>query len=510
MLSRHPILTTFLSVFLVLGAYSWWALSDGLVVLPDGTAVDFSMALQTLSGDEVAPLAETDLKARMQLPDGFDIEVWATGIPNARLMAVTDTGDLLVSSPRQGKVFLLARGADGAAAGTDVLLEGLDRPHGLALHDGWLYIGEGAGVSRIRFAASERATSGAAEKIVTGLAEGGNHWSKTVHIGPDNRLYVALGSSCNVCEEVETRAAMLRYELDGSAGTTYATGLRNAVDFAWRPGTGALYATDNGRDLLGDDYPPCELNEVTEGGFYGWPYVNGAGRPDPDFGGTAPDKEAAAIAPAHEFPAHTAPLGIAFYDAQAFPQRYRGAAFVALHGSWNRSSKSGYEVVAVHFQADGSTSQEPFLTGFEVDQQVSGRPVGVAVGPAGELFISDDFTGSIYRIVYGELDPSGAALLATTPTSQTPQTVSLTPAERDRAHANGAVLWTQNGCAACHVDGEADAPPAILVDLDARYDAASLAQFLLVPQPPMPLYPISDEERTALAVYLLAEFNEAE
>ncbi len=508
MLRRHPILTVFLSTIVLLVGYSWWALSDGVVVLPGGTAVDFSMALQVLSGEQVAPLAEADLKDRMQLPDGFNIEIWATGIPNARLMAVTSAGDLLVSSPRVGKVFLLARGADGTATSADVLLEGLDRPHGLALHDGWLYIGEGAGVSRVRFAASERATSGVPGKIVTGLAEGGNHWSKTVHIGPDNRLYVALGSSCNVCEEVETRAAMLRYELDGSAGTTYATGLRNAVDFAWQPQTGALYATDNGRDLLGDDYPPCELNEVTEGGFYGWPYVNGAGRPDPDFGGTAPDKAANAIAPAHEFPAHTAPLGIAFYDGVAFPQRYHGAAFVALHGSWNRSSKVGFEVVAVHFEADGSTSQEPFLTGFEVDEQVSGRPVGVVVGPAGELFVSDDYTGSIYRIVHGELEASGAALLATT--SQTAETVNLTPAEIARALASGADLWTQNGCAACHVDGEADAAPRILVDLDARYDATSLSQFLLVPQPPMPLYPFSDEERTALAVYLLAEFSEAE
>ncbi len=508
MLRRHPILTVFLSTILLLVGYSWWALSDGVVVLPGGTAVDFSMALQVLSGGEVAPLAEADLKDRMQLPEGFDIEIWATGIPNARLMAVTDTGDLLVSSPREGKVFLLARGADGTATGADVLLEGLDRPHGLALHDGWLYIGEGAGVSRVRFAAAERATSGAPEKIVTGLAEGGNHWSKTVHIGPDNRLYVSLGSSCNVCEETETRAAMLRYELDGSNGITYATGLRNAVDFAWQPQTGVLYATDNGRDLMGDDDPPCELNEVIEGGFYGWPYVNGAGHPDPDFGGMAPDKAASAIAPTHEFPAHTAPLGIAFYDAEAFPQRYRGAAFVALHGSWNRSSKAGFEVVAVHFQADGSTFQEPFLTGFEVDEQVSGRPVGVAVGPAGELFVSDDYTGSIYRIVHGELATSSAALMATT--SQTPETVNLTPAERERALASGEVLWTQNGCAACHVDGEADAPPRILVELDARYDAASLSQFLLVPQPPMPLYPFSDNERTALAVYLLAEFSEAE
>lgn len=408
-------------------------------------------------------------------------------------MAVSETGDLLVSSPRGSQVFLVADRDTGevAAGRASVLLDGLNRPHGLALHDGWLYIGEGSGVSRIRFDAARRTTSGELEKIVKGLPAGGNHWSKTVHVGPDDRLYVSVGSSCNVCiEEDPRRAGILRYELDGSGGTQYASGLRNTVDFAWYPRTGLLYGTDNGRDLLGDDFPPCELNEIVEGGFYGWPHVNGAGHLDPDFAGQAgAAKLDSAIDPVHAFPAHSAPLGIAFYDHDAFPSRYRDAAFVALHGSWNRSRKQGYAVVAVHFNADGSTVQEPFLSGFVVDEEASGRPVGIAVGANGELFVSDDYTGSIYRINYAGI-PSSTAFIVSA------------------ANPAGEVLWTDNGCAACHLPGETDAPPALLTGLKAEYDVDSLQQFLLTPQPPMPLYSFTDDERAKLARYLLARFGD--
>lgn len=494
MLHRHPILSTLLVAVLGFAVFCWWALRDGVVTLPGGASVDFSMALQALSGDAIDPLEQSALQRRLRLPAGFNIDLWATGIPNARFMAVSESGDLLVSSPRGGKVYLVADGVS-------VLLEGLNRPHGLALHDGWLYIGEGAGVSRIRFDATSRTTTGELEKIVQGLPEGGNHWSKTVHVGPDDRLYVTLGSSCNVCEEADPRrAGMLRYELDGSAETHYASGLRNAVDFAWHPTTGALYATDNGRDLLGDDFPPCELNEIVAGGFYGWPYVNGAGDPDPEFGSQASaQKLASAIDPVHGFGAHSAPLGIAFYDGDAFPARYHGAAFVALHGSWNRSRKQGYAVVAVHFNADGSVVEEPFLSGFVIDEKAIGRPVAVAVGVNGELFVSDDYTGSIYRIVYGELASRTAAL--SSPGSPTTSSMPAT----SRA---GEALWADNDCAGCHLPGQTNTPPALLAGLNADYDVASLQQFLLTPQPPMPLYPFTDDERATLASYLLSRFGD--
>jgi glucose/arabinose dehydrogenase len=173
------------------------------------------------------------------------------------------------------------------------------------------------------------------------------------------------------------------------------------VGFDWNPADGALYATDNGRDLLGDDFPPCELNRIEQGRFYGWPVVNGFGLPDPDFGGQGGERAKTATSPVHGFGAHTAPLGISFYRGSAFPERYRGQAFAALHGSWNLTKKSGYKVVLLEWPADGGAPLESdFLTGFEVDEDVIGRPVDVRGGADGALYVSDDFAGAIYRVAY--------------------------------------------------------------------------------------------------------------
>lgn len=351
------------------------------------------------SGD---PMSASVLASRIRLPNGFSIITFATGLGTARMLRFTATGDLLVSSPSTGKVFLLERDADddGRADGQRVLLDKLNSPHGLAVHGGWLYVGETTAVFRIRFDAAARQTSGEPERIIHDLPTGG-HWTKTLGVGPDGWLYLSMGSGCNVCiEDDKRRAAIMRYHLDGSGEQIYATGLRNAVGFAWQPGTNALYATDNGRDWLGDDFPPCELNRIVEGGFYGWPFANGDRVPDPDFGKGKDDLIAASIPPAHRFGAHVAPLGLTFYSGTRFPQRYHGALFVAQHGSWNRSTKSGYRVVALLPEPDGSFREEDFATGFEIKDDVKGRPVDVAEGPDGALYVSDDFTGSVYRIRY--------------------------------------------------------------------------------------------------------------
>lgn len=256
-----------LFLILVVGASSC-----GYIALPGGLIINFS----NLPGSEVEPMAEDDLRSRLQLPEGFTIETWANGIPNARMLLSTPADDLLVSAPREGKIYLIRGDADGDRRndGVEVLIEGLDRPHGIAWHQGNLYIAEGSAVARVPFDPETREV-GAPVRIVEGLPEGGNHWTRTVHVGPDEKLYVSIGSSCNVCEEDDPRrAAIVRYELDGSGEKIFATGLRNAVDFAWRPETGDLYSTGNGRDLLGDDYPPEEINLVVEDGFYGWPYAN--------------------------------------------------------------------------------------------------------------------------------------------------------------------------------------------------------------------------------------------
>lgn len=353
------------------------------------------------------PLPESVLSRRIHLPPGFSINIFATGIPYARMLRFTPAGDLLVSAPTENAVYLIERDGDGDGRGDRkrALLEKLNRPHGLALHGGWLYVGESDGVSRVRFDPATRSVSGAPERIVRGLPSSW-HWTKTLGIGPDGWLYLAMGSGCNVCiEDDPRRAAITRYHLDGSGEQIYATGLRNSVGFAWQPGTGALYATDNGRDLLGDDFPPDELNRIVEGGFYGWPFANGNRIPDPDFGKGKEEAIAKSIPPVHGFQAHVATLGMTFYTGASFPARYRGAAFVAEHGSWNRSKKSGYKVVVLFFDPDGTVREEDFATGFMVDEKVSGRPVDVAVGPDGALYVSDDFTGTVYRIAYRRDEP---------------------------------------------------------------------------------------------------------
>jgi glucose/arabinose dehydrogenase len=368
------------------------------LLLPERYAVN--VPLRSVLGSTV-PVEATTFERRVHVPAGFGISIWAEGLPNARFMRFTATGDLLVSSPREGAVFLVERDAngDGRSDGVRKLATGLRRPHGLELHDGWLWIGLGDGIVRGRYDARERRL-GPLEEVVAGLPDGGNHWTKTVRMGPDGWLYVSIGSSCNVCEEEDPRrAAIVRYRPDGTGEEIWATGLRNAVGFDWRPGSGELFATDNGRDMLGDDLPPCELNRVEQGGFYGWPYVMGFGELDPDLGSRGGERVDAALPPAHGFVAHTAPLGIRFYRGSVFPEPYRSSAYVAQHGSWNRTRKSGYRVVRLEWDgATGEIRESDFVFGFEENEDVIGRPVDVIDGPDGALYVSDDYTGSIYRV----------------------------------------------------------------------------------------------------------------
>ncbi len=357
-----------------------------------------------LLGRGIETPEESELQARVRVPDGFSIGTFAEDLPNARFLRFTDTGDLLVSQPARGAVWLLERDedGDGRSEGRHVLIDGLSRPHGLELHDGWLYVAETDAVGRVRFDPEARAIEWPYKRIVRGLPSGGRHWTRTVRIGPDGWLYVSVGSSCDVCEEDDPRrAAIVRYRPDGSGEEIYATGLRNAVGFDWRPGTAELFATDNGRDMLGDDFPPCELNRIVRRGFYGWPYAHGDNVPDPEFG---PDNAARirdALPPAHAFRAHNAPLGIAFVRGTGAPEPYRDAALVALHGSWNRSSKDGYKVVSLHWGRDGRIEERDFAVGVERDEAVFGRPVDVAEGPDGAFYVSDDYAGAVYRIAHG-------------------------------------------------------------------------------------------------------------
>ncbi len=483
-----------------------------LGLLPEGYAVNVPLR-QALLGRGVDAPPETAFGSRIRSPEGSSIGLFAEGIPGARFLRPTPSGDLLVSQPRSGRVLLLHGDADGdgRSDGRQVLLEALNRPHGLDLWEGWLYVGETDAVARIRFDAAERTVQGAPERVVRGLPAGGNHWTRTVRIGEDGWMYVSVGSSCNVCfEEDERRAALLRFRPDGSAPEIYATGLRNAVGFDWRPGTGELFATDNGRDLLGDDFPPCELNLVTRGGFYGWPLANGDREVDPDLGVGREDEVAASIPPVHGFRAHTAPLGITFLRGERVPPAYRGAALVALHGSWNRSEKDGYEVVSLHWRDDGSIEEREFVGGFLVDGDVIGRPVDVAEGPDGSLYVSDDYAGSIYLVRWGDAAPG----VPQTPPSDeaAPRTTdplaALPTGEREAAGARGAALYGAHACAGCHDPAQAleGVVPSPLEGLARRYDVPALSALLETPTPPMPVAPLSPEERRDLSVYLLSTY----
>ncbi len=477
------------------------------LLLPERFAVNAPLRQLLFGRGIAAPSVET-VEQRLHGPPGFGVGRYAEGIPGARFLRFTPAGDLLVSAPREGKIVLLERDTHGSgrADGARTLIAGLNRPHGMDFHEGWLYIAETDAIGRVRFDPATRETSGPFERIVTGLPAGGNHWTRTLRFGPDGLLYVSVGSSCNVCLEQDSRrAAMLRFDPDGGHMEIFASGLRNSVGFDWQPGTGDLYATDNGRDLLGDDFPPCELNLVVQGGFYGWPFANGDRVPDPDFGAGHEAEIARSRPPVHGFRPHNAPLGMTFVRGENAPPELRGAALVALHGSWNRTKKDGYKVVSLHWGPDGVISERDFLTGFLKDEDVIGRPVDVAEGPDGAFYVSDDYAGSIYRVAFGQA--SQAAPPAAAPASAQANPLSaLSPAEIAQESARGEALFERYGCAGCHLPERAEkgvvAKP--LGGLAGRYSLAGLEAFLAAPTPPMPVFPLSESDRYALAVHLLA------
>ena len=338
-------------------------------------------------------------QGKITVPPGFQVDVFAAPLASARFMTLDPAGTLLVSLPRQGRVVALPDdNRDGRADATLTVVDGLELPHGLAFHDGHLYVAEGGAVKRFRYdAANRKASEG--RVIVPNLPAGGNHWTRTVVFARDGGMFVAVGSSCNVCEERDRRrAAITRYNADGSGDTLFATGLRNAVGLAVHPGTGALWATVNERDWRGDDLPPDYVTTVERGRFYGWPPCFAAGGrvvPDPDVK-TGADRCASMALPALEIQAHSAPLGLAFYTARQFPAEYHGNLFVAYHGSWNRSVPTGYKVVRIPF-ADGKPGRpQDFATGW-IHGGLPGRPVDVLVAPDGALFISAE---AIYRVTY--------------------------------------------------------------------------------------------------------------
>ncbi len=349
------------------------------------------------------PVLSAGQETELDLPPGFEASVYASGLSNPRFIAFGPDGILYAADRGNGRIVGLPDiDGDGVADGEVLLAEDLDQPHSLVYHEGSWYVGEPGKIVRLRDtdgdgAADER------ETIIDDLPTDGSHRTRTVEFLPDGRMVVSVGSSCNVCEEDDPRrAAVVVYDgPQGGGQGIYASGLRNAVGLAIHPQTGQLWATNNGRDLMGDDVPPETVYIVEEGGDYGWPTCHSGDVIDPDFGG--PDACLDVVQPVVQMQAHSAPLGLAFYTGRAFPSDYWGDLFIAFHGSWNRTEPTGYSVVRLPLR--GSEPQGPVeaFAGGWLDLEAnnaSGRPAGLAVGPDGALYVSDDKGGIIYRISY--------------------------------------------------------------------------------------------------------------
>lgn len=342
---------------------------------------------------------------RLKLPPGFHIAVFAEA-PNAREMAFSPGGVLLVTDMSDGTVLAFPDPKNTGRADRMVpVLAGLNAPHGIAFHNGKLYVAEINAIRRYDWDESQlRATN--PHKLADLPGSGGGHSTRTI-LFAGNKMYVAVGSSCNVCkDEDQRRAAVTQYNEDGSGQRLFASGLRNAVGLTVNPKTNTLWATDNGRDWLGDDLPPEEVNDLgPKGGNFGWPYCYGDRVPDHYL---SKDYDCSkTTAPKVLMQAHSAPLGLLFYDGNMFPADYRGSLFVTFHGSWNRRMPTGYKVVRIKFNDNGEPQGPPedFISGWirpgEKKKGVwMGRPVGLVVGPNGALYVSDDSAGVVYRVTW--------------------------------------------------------------------------------------------------------------
>lgn len=338
-------------------------------------------------------------KRELKAIPGVRVSVFASGMAGARFMAEDANGVLFLSVPSDGTVLALPdRDKDGVADETIVFARGLKRPHGLEFRNGELLVAEAARVVALRDDDGDLKAD--SKKIITeDVPSGGGHWTRTVVIGPDKAIYVAAGSSCNACvEEDRRRAAVLRYA--GGKAEVFASGLRNTVGLEFHPKTGKLWGVDNGRDMLGDDLPPEELNLIEEGRDYGWPYCYGKRVPDPELGSKG--RCAGTVPPEVEMQAHSAPLGVAFGYGLDFPKMVRKSLLVAFHGSWNRSVPTGYKVVAIPFNDKGLPAGKPFdvITGWLEGREAWGRPVDVLAGRDGAMYVSDDHAGAVYRVTY--------------------------------------------------------------------------------------------------------------
>jgi glucose/arabinose dehydrogenase len=344
--------------------------------------------------------AATDLLSGFKLPKGFHISLYADGATTARSMVVSDSGIVYVGSRKAGKVYALVPRADKQSAEVVTVAEGLENPIGVTLLNGALYVGEISRVIRFDNIDKRYAQKPSYAVVKTSLPSDKWHGEKVMRAGPDGKLYIPVGAPCNICDTDDTKSAKIyRMNPDGSQLEEVARGVRNTVGFDFHPSTKQLWFTDNGRDELGDNTPSCELNVVTKPNqHFGFPYCHGGVVPDPEFGKGHTCEEFEP--PVAKLGPHVAPLGMSFYTGKQFPEIYRNNIFVAEHGSWNRSTKSGYTVHLITLYGNKLVSDTAFIDGFLRGDEVVGRPVDVVAQADGSLLVSDDFGGRIFRVTY--------------------------------------------------------------------------------------------------------------
>lgn len=409
---RKPLLLLFAALgtigILAVGAFAWRNLRGvgPAVRQPSQDITQLLPETQPTAGDRTTPSGNTT-NLPLKLPDGFSISIFAKGLGAPRVLLRDTGGTLLASVPGEGRIIALPdRNNDGVSDETVIVLKDLNRPHGLATRCNprcQLYVAETDHAAVYDY---DPATFTAQNKKTSvRLPSGGNHFTRTLLLLPDNKLLVSVGSSCNVCnEQDERRAKILVVDADGGALRTFASGLRNAVFMALHPVTKKIWVTEMGRDLLGDNIPPDEINIVEDGKNYGWPICYGKNVHDAAF-----DKNTYVRAPCTEpfempshidLPAHSAPLGLAFVPNEGWPAEYRGNLLLAFHGSWNRTVPTGYKIVRFRLDAQGNAlGMEDFISGWlQNDGTALGRPVDLLAESNGTLYISDDKAGVIYRV----------------------------------------------------------------------------------------------------------------
>jgi glucose/arabinose dehydrogenase len=340
--------------------------------------------------------------AQLELPPGFAISIFADNLPNARSLALGDDGIVYVSTRQAGKIYAVQdSNGDGKVDKTYTLATNLYMPNGIAYKAGSLYVAQPHRIIRFDQVGKHLATPPTPVVIFDQLPADKHHGWKYLRFGPDNKLYSAVGAPCNICEPKKPiYASLFRLNPDGSDFEIIAHGVRNTVGFDWQPNTGNLYFTENGRDELGEDVPPDELNHWSAPGeHFGYPYCHGGDLLDPQLAG---DKQCEQfVAPAWKFKAHNAPLGMRFYRGKQFPARYKNQLFVAQHGSWNRTQPDGYRIALVTFENQKPVAEQVFISGWLTKTgQVVGRPVDILELPDGSLLVSDDKLGLIYQIKY--------------------------------------------------------------------------------------------------------------